>query len=140
MTASASASAPSWTRSTGSLSGDPFFYENRHTSPQPVPGGKQPGGEEFWIYYNTHRFSGKKLVVKPGGKYTGTDKGVYNILVWHGSGRFDGHDIKAGDFHKDELLVSHSAPSSRSRWRIPGARTFWSSSFSDRISITDVSR
>ena len=90
------------------LSGDPFFYENRHTSPQPVPGGKQPGGEESWIYYNTHKFSGKKLVVKPGGKYTSLDTGVYNILVWRGSGRFDGHDVKAGDFTKDELLVSHA--------------------------------
>ncbi len=90
------------------LSGDPFFYENRHTSPQPVPGGKQPGGEEFWIYYNTRKFSGKKLVVKPGGKYTSTDKGVYNILVWKGSGKFDGLDVKAGDFARDEILVSHA--------------------------------
>jgi hypothetical protein len=90
------------------LSGDPFFYENRHTSAQPVPGGKQPGGDEFWIYYNTHKFSGKKLLVKPGGKYTSIDKGVYNILVWRGSGRFDGHAVKAGDFTKDELLVSHA--------------------------------
>jgi hypothetical protein len=73
-----------------------------------VPGGKQSGGEEFWVYYNTHKFSGKKLVVKPGGKYTSADKGVYNILVWRGSGRFDGHEVKAGDFRKDELLVSHA--------------------------------
>ena len=90
------------------LSGDPFFYENRHTSLQPVPGASQAGGQEFWIYYNTHRFSGKKLVVTPGGKYTSIDKGVYNILVWHGSGRFGGTEIAAGDFAKDELLVSHS--------------------------------
>jgi hypothetical protein len=97
------------------LSGDPFFYENRHTSPQPVPGARQPGagprqpgGEEFWIYYNTHKFSGKKLVVKPGGRYASVDKGVYNILVWKGSGRFDGQDVWAGDHDRDELLVSHA--------------------------------
>ncbi len=90
------------------LSGDPFFYENRHTSPQPVAGGTQPGGEESWIYYNTLKFSGKKLVVKPGGTYTSVDKGVYNILVWKGSGRIGGHDVKAGDFGRDELLVSHA--------------------------------
>ena len=89
------------------LSGDPFFYENRHTFPQPVEGEKQPGGEEFWIYYNTHKFSGKKLVVKPGKKYNSRDNGVYNILVWHGEGRFDGHAIAAGDFLRDELIVSH---------------------------------
>jgi hypothetical protein len=90
------------------LSGDPFFYENRHTSPQQVPGSAQPGGEEYWIYYNTRKFSGKKLVVKSGARYTSQDKGVYNILVWKGSGRFDGHDVKAGDFLQDELLVSHA--------------------------------
>jgi hypothetical protein len=104
------------------LSGDPFFYENRHTSPQPVAGAKQPsagpgqpsagpslpGGEEFWVYYNTLRFSGKKLVVKPGQRYTSMDKGVYNILVWRGSGSFDGHEVKAGDHERDELLVSHA--------------------------------
>ena len=90
------------------LSGDPWFYENRHTSPQPVPGGSQAGGNEFWIYYNTRKFSGKKLVVKPGGKYSSVDKGVYNILVWHGSGRFGGADVAAGDFEKEELLVTHA--------------------------------
>ncbi len=90
------------------VSGDPYFYENRHTSPQPVTDKKQAGGEEFWIYYNTMKFSGKKLVVKPGGTFTSVDKGVYNILVWRGRGRFDGHEIAAGDFRADELLVSHA--------------------------------
>ena len=40
------------------LSGDPYFYENRHTSPQLIAETRQPGGEEYWIYYNTTRFSG----------------------------------------------------------------------------------
>jgi len=34
------------------------------------------------------------------------DRGVYNILVWKGSGKFDGHPIKAGNFNCDELLIS----------------------------------
>jgi hypothetical protein len=90
------------------LSGDPFFYENRHTSAQPVSGGAQPGGAEFWIYYNTHKFSGKKMVVKPGATYTSQDKGVHSVLVWRGTGRCDGHEVAAGDHQKDELLVSHA--------------------------------
>jgi hypothetical protein len=89
------------------LSGDPFFYENRHTSPQPVAGGTQPGGAESWIYYNTLRFSGIKLVVKPGGKFASRDKGVYNLLAWRGRGKVDGHEVVAGDHSRDELLVSH---------------------------------
>jgi len=90
------------------VSGDPFFYENRHTSPQPVTAAKQAGGEEHWIYYNTRKFSGKRLVVKPGQKYSSADKGVYNVLVWRGGGRFDGHEVAAGDFRADELLVAHA--------------------------------
>lgn len=94
------------------LSGDPYFWENRRTYAQPVAGSRQPGGEEHWIYYNTTRFSGKKLVVKPGGRYTSVDRGVYNILAWKGSGTVDGHPVKAGDHARDELLVSHAKATS----------------------------
>jgi hypothetical protein len=90
------------------VSGDPYFYENRHISPQLVVGTKQEGGEEHWIYYNTIKFSGKRLVVKPGQRFTSVDKGVYNILVWRGRGRYDGHEIEAGNFGFDELVVSHA--------------------------------
>jgi hypothetical protein len=90
------------------VSGDPYFYENRHISPQPVVGTTQEGGEEHWIYYNTSKFSGKRLVVNPGQRFTSVDKGVYNILVWRGRGRYDGHEIEAGNFGRDELLVSHA--------------------------------
>jgi hypothetical protein len=90
------------------ISGDPYFYENRHVFPQEVRGAAQEGGEEHWIYYNTTRFSGKRLVVKPGQCFTSIDKGVYNILVWRGQGRYDGHEIEAGNFGFDELLVSHA--------------------------------
>jgi hypothetical protein len=90
------------------VSGDPYFYENRHTSPQLIQGTRQEGGEEHWIYYNTTKFSGKRLVVKPGQRFISVDKGVYNILVWRGRGRYDGHEIEAGNFGWDELLVSHA--------------------------------
>jgi hypothetical protein len=90
------------------MSGDPYFYENRHLSPQPVDVPEQQGGEEHWIYYNTTKFSGKRLVVKPGQRFTSADKGVYNILVWQGRGRYDGHEIEGGNFGWDELLVSHA--------------------------------
>jgi hypothetical protein len=90
------------------LSGDPYFYENRHLSPQPVEVAEQQGGEEHWIYYNTTKFSGKRLVVKPGQRFTSVDKGVYNILVWRGRGRYDGHEVEGGNFGQDELLVSYA--------------------------------
>jgi hypothetical protein len=89
-------------------SGDHYFYENHHLMPMPVAETTQPGGAEYWIYYNTPKFSGKKLVIPPGGAFTSVDRGIYNVLVWKGEGEFDGKSIKAGEFAEDELLVTHS--------------------------------
>lgn len=88
------------------LSGDPYFYENRHTPPVLVEETKQDGGEETWIYYNTTKFSGKRLVVKPGQSFQSVDKGVYNVLVWRGKGRYGGYEIEGLNFGMDELLIS----------------------------------
>lgn len=90
------------------VSGDPYFYENRHTSPQRIEETRQAGGEEFWIFYNSVIFSGKKLVVRPAGRFTSVDRGVYSFLVWQGRGRYDGHEVEAGNFGLDELLVSQT--------------------------------
>jgi hypothetical protein len=89
-------------------SGDPYFYENRHTSPQLIVETQQAGSEESWIFYNSTKFSGKKLVVKPGGRFTSLDRGVYSLLVWQGRGRYGGHEVQAGNPRLDELLVCHA--------------------------------
>jgi len=89
------------------VSGDPYFYENRHTPPILIEDSVQVGGREYWIFYNTSKFSGKKLVVAPGGSFNSTDEGVYNLLVWKGRGTFDGLKIESGNFGKDELLIVH---------------------------------
>jgi hypothetical protein len=91
------------------ISGDPYFYENRHTPPVLVEETRQPGGEEYWIYYNTTKFSGKRLVVRPGQTFQSVDKGVYNILVWRGKGRYGGYEVEGLNFGKDELLITHEA-------------------------------
>jgi hypothetical protein len=91
------------------ISGDPFFYENRHTPPVPVKKTQQSGGEEHWIYYNTTKFSGKRLVVKPGQSFQSVERGVYNILVWRGKGWYDGYQVEGLHFGEDELLISHDA-------------------------------
>jgi hypothetical protein len=87
--------------------GDPYFYENHHLSPQPIAESRQDAGEEYWIYYNTPKFSGKKLVVRPGGTYRCTDRGVHNILVWSGRGTYGGMPVEGGSPGDDELLVTH---------------------------------
>lgn len=90
-------------------SGDPDFYLNRHTPPKLVSGSRNTNGEEYWIFYNTEKFSGKKLIVHPGKIYESKDNGVYNILAWKGKGKFCGLEIEGGNFESDELLVSHDA-------------------------------
>lgn len=89
------------------VNGDPYFYENRHIPPVYVDGSGQPGGEEYWIFYNTNLFSGKKMVTRPSRKFVSRDKGVCSLFVWRGKGRFGGLDIEAGNPELDELLVSH---------------------------------
>lgn len=88
-------------------SGDHYFYENHHLVPRLVAETDQPGGTEYWIYYDSPKFSGKKLVIPPGGSFTSIDRGVYNVFVWKGEGEFDGKSIKAGEFGEDELLVTY---------------------------------
>jgi mannose-6-phosphate isomerase class I len=89
------------------LNGDPYFYENRHLAPVLIEETKQEGGYEEWIYYNTTKFSGKKVTVKPHSNFRSKDNGVYNVLVWKGSGKIDGHEIEGKNFQLDEVLVTH---------------------------------
>jgi len=91
------------------LNGDPFFYENHHLTPRPVEISEPEAGQESWIFYNSSKFSGKKLVVRPGETVTTTEPGVYNILVWAGQGRYAGHEVCGGDAYRDELMVVHDA-------------------------------
>jgi hypothetical protein len=89
--------------------GDPYFYENHHIPPVQVEGSEQPGGREWWIFYNTRKYSGKKLVVKPGQTYFSKDRGVYDILVWDGRGTFGPFDIEGRNCRRDEILVTRDA-------------------------------
>jgi hypothetical protein len=85
------------------LNGDPYFYENHHLTPVPL------SAEESWIFYDTAKFSGKKLVVPPNESVTCTERGVYSVLVWQGTGRYAGHGVRGGDSAFDELVVVHAA-------------------------------
>jgi hypothetical protein len=87
--------------------GDPHFFEHHHLVPLPVAGSAQEGGQEFWLFFGSRKFSGKKLVVEPGRSYVSTDAGVHNVLVWAGSGTYGGHDVRGGDPAMDELVVTH---------------------------------
>jgi Phosphomannose isomerase len=91
------------------LNADPDFYASRHLRPLLRDGSVQPHGEESWIYYNTTKFSGTKVVVRPGGSYRASDPGVYTVFVLSGSGSFGGLAISGGSPGSDELLVCHEA-------------------------------
>jgi hypothetical protein len=87
--------------------GDPYLFENHHLSPQPIGATRQPGCEEAWIYYDTPKFSGKRLVVEPGCSFTSVDNGVHSVLVWRGSGTYGGSEVRGQEPGLDELLVTH---------------------------------
>jgi hypothetical protein len=90
------------------VNGDPWFYENRHLSPQPVVGA-DGDGEETWVFYNTTKYAGKRLVVPPGGVHRLREPGVYSAFAWTGEGRVAGHDVRGGEPGRDELVVTHDA-------------------------------
>ncbi|MDR3164961.1 MAG: hypothetical protein LBU13_05235 [Synergistaceae bacterium] len=86
--------------------GDPYFYENHHTPPVILEGGRAAGCEEWWIFYNTRKYSGTKLILRPGASIKSVDRGAYNILVWNGEGTFGGLPIKSGDHVLGEIMVT----------------------------------
>ena len=92
--------------------GDPYFYENHSLKPVMIEETKTKESWEEWIYYNTQKFSGKRLNVKPGGIVDCKENGVFNIYVHKGIASVDGNILTAGDFGldycNDELLISHS--------------------------------
>jgi hypothetical protein len=90
---------------------DPFFYENHHLSPQLIPDSRQPAGEEYWIFYNTRKFIGKKLVVHPRQTYNSREPGVYSLLVWQGEGCIGGVPVQGRQPGRDELLITHGRAS-----------------------------
>jgi hypothetical protein len=90
------------------LSGDPEFYKNRHTPPRLIEESVQGKSKEYWIFYNSEKFSGKKLYIPSGEKYSSKDSGVYNILVWRGNGLYGGIEVEGGNAEKDELLITHN--------------------------------
>jgi len=87
--------------------GDPYLYEHHHLSPQPIEATRQPGCEESWIFYDSPKFSGKRLVVEPGCSFTRVDDGVHNVFVWRGSGTYGGSEVRGQEPGMDELLVTH---------------------------------
>jgi hypothetical protein len=90
------------------LNGDRFFYDNRHLSPAPVHAGEGAGAES-WVFYNTDKYAGKRVVVPPGGEHRLREPGVYSVFVWAGSGTYAGMEVCAGEPGRDELVVTHEA-------------------------------
>jgi hypothetical protein len=92
--------------------GDPWFYENRHLVPVPVAERTTDGprdGAETWVFYNTSKYAGKRLVVPPGGSHRLREPGVYSVFVWEGEGAYAGQEVRGGEPGRDELVITHLA-------------------------------
>lgn len=84
---------------------DPYFYENHHIAPQVFA--QSDDFEEAWILYGSTKFSGKRLTIRPGRRYVGRERGVFNLLAWRGRGTIGGQEVVGGSIDDDELLVVH---------------------------------
>jgi hypothetical protein len=87
------------------LNGDPWFHENRHLTPVPLA----DDGVETWVFYNTSKYAGKRLVLPPGGRHRVREPGVYSVFAWAGSGTYAGLEVRGGEPGLDELVVTHDA-------------------------------
>lgn len=85
--------------------GDPWFYENRHLAPRVFH--EADGVSEAWILYGSTKFCGKRLLLEPGARYVCAEPGVFNLLVWRGTGTVGAVQVKGGQPDADELLVVH---------------------------------
>jgi hypothetical protein len=90
------------------VNGDPWFYENRHLSPQPVPDAVGDGTED-WVFYNSTKYAGKRITVPTGGIQRLREPGVYSVFAWSGQGRYAGLDVRGGAPGLDELVLTHAA-------------------------------
>lgn len=85
---------------------DPYFYEHHHTSPVVISSSSD--GSEYWVFYGTPKFSGKKIVVNPGGSLSFRERGSFSFFVWGGKGLFSDVAVEAGGDHsRDEFFVVH---------------------------------
>lgn len=83
---------------------DPEYYEKHHLRPRPT---SQPTdcAVQDWVFYGTTKFSGKRLVLAPGGSVDLVEPGVHSVFVWSGSGRYAGQEVRGGEPGADELLL-----------------------------------
>jgi hypothetical protein len=90
-------------------SADPFFFEKRHLFPKVCEETRQGDLYEEWIYYGTPKFSGKRLILKPGEKFFSRENGVHNMFIWKGRALVNGVMMIAGRCDltscDDELLI-----------------------------------
>jgi len=86
---------------------DPYFYEHHHLVPVPITETSHDGAKEWWVFYNTRKFSGKKIEIEPGAQHTSTEKGVFSMFIWRGAGEVAGTRFEAGNVECDELFVCH---------------------------------
>lgn len=86
---------------------DHRFYENRVLHPRVFR--EEPGVEEAWLFYGSPKFSGKRIRLQPGARVTDQENGVFNLLVWRGSGTVAGVPVRGGRPGDDELLLVHDA-------------------------------
>ena len=90
---------------------DPYFYENHHLAPVAVKGKTPDGVKDEWVWYNSTKFSGMRMIIEPGKSYTYTAQGIHGLFVWKGTGfvedfAVEGQKVSLTDSN-DEFLIGY---------------------------------
>ena len=90
------------------ISGDPFFYENRHTVAASGRGDATGGRRGILDLLQHHQVQRQEARRQAGSAVHQCRSGCLQHPGLARHGRYDGHEVEAGNFGMDELLVSHA--------------------------------
>ena len=87
--------------------GDPDLFHRAHLAPLAHPG-STPEARREWVFYGSRKFSGQRLVLRPGARVRVVEPGVYSVFAWTGAGTWGGQELVGGRPGSDEALVVHA--------------------------------
>ena len=109
--------------------GDPDLYARAHLVPVVHQDSTESVRRE-WVFSGTLRFSGQRLVVRPGGSARIVEPGVYSVFAWSGSAVWGSAELVGGRPGQDEALVVHDTATAGVEVRNTGPDAFTAYLFS----------
>ena len=84
--------------------GDPDLFRRAHLAPLPHAA-STPEARREWVFHGSRKFSGQRLVVRPGTSVQVVEPGVHSVFAWTGTATWGGLELVGGSPGSDEALV-----------------------------------